>query len=516
MFRSVRSAVLCLSTVGVAAALVIALVSHWGVSRLGGIASQTMVAKDVVADILPPPMYLIELRLVLSQAVEGSMPAADVRANVDRLIREYEDRVAYWTKNPPSGLEKQLLGVQHDMARKFIAAVRDEMVPLLDKGQADEARKKLTQVHALYLAHRAGVDQTTVAATAYADTMSKAFDAAGAEVGWITLAVCVLAMLLLMVVLRPILRGILAPIAFCTRMAQEVAGGNLSMTIQKTHDDELGELQVALAAMQAELRDMVGQVRQRASEIQHTSEAIAHGGQDLSQRGDSVQEAAAAMSRITSTVGDNADSARQANQQAAEAATVAERGGTLVHQVVQTMDGINDSARRIADIIGVIDGIAFQTNILALNAAVEAARAGEQGRGFAVVASEVRLLAQRSAAAAKEIKSLIDASVSRVDSGSRVVREAGDTMSDIVQRVQGVSQVIARITAATAAQGEGVARVNAAVARLDEMGSANSAMVKESADSAANLRQAAHSLVQTVQLFRLDAAEALPRAGLLK
>ena len=511
MFSSVRRSVVCLSMLGVVAAVVVALVSTWGLNRLGGIAERTLVAKDVVADILPPPMYLIELRLVLSQAVEGSMPLPEARQNITRLIGEYEQRVAYWTANPPFGLEKQLLGAQHDAARKFIAAARDDMLPLLERGQREEALAKLAQVHALYLVHRAGVDQTTVAASGFADRMIAEFAATGTQVSWIAGLVCGLAVAILVLMLRPVLRSILAPIAECTETAKQVAAGNLSGLIRQTRKDELGELQQALAAMQNGLRALVGEMRQRASEIADASATIADGGHQLGNRSDSVAAAALAMGRVTSTVGDTAESARQANQQAVEAATVAARGGALVNQVVETMEGIDGSARKIADIIGVIDGIAFQTNILALNAAVEAARAGEQGRGFAVVAAEVRLLAQRSASAAKEIKALIDTSVARVASGSQVVAQAGDTMGDIVRRVQGVSQAIAEITAATAAQGDGVVRVNAAMDELDAMGAANAALVENSAASADKLRRAATGLSSMVQSFRLD--EAVAPAG---
>jgi methyl-accepting chemotaxis protein len=209
------------------------------------------------------------------------------------------------------------------------------------------------------------------------------------------------------------------------------------------------------------------------------------------------------MEQLTATVTQNTDSARQANQLASSAATVAVRGGTLVGQVVSTMEGINHSSRQIVDIISVIDGIAFQTNILALNAAVEAARAGEQGRGFAVVASEVRLLAQRSAEAAKKIKVLIDASVSRVESGSQLVEQTGSTMTEIVASVQRVSSIIAEITTAAAEQDDGLGQISVAVARLDQMTQENAALVEESAASAENLRRSATGLTTLVGAFQL-------------
>ena len=517
MFRSIRSSTLFLAAVGILAALVIALQSYAGFNRLNAIANQTFVAKDVVADILPPPMYLIELRLVLSQAVEGTMPVADAQKQVERLVGDYEARVAYWTQNPPYGLEKQLFGRQHQAALKLIAAAREQVLPALVKNDPAAAKEQLVRAHALYLEHRTGVDETALVGSKLATSSIEDFTATGKDVSrtsWIVLAV---ALGVLVWVSGPVLASIRKPIAHCTRIAQEVAAGNLSAGIQTTRKDEIGALQDALMAMQTSLRRMVGEVRTSSQDIKHSSSEIAHGGMDLSTRTEStaasLEEAAAAMEQLTATVTQNTESARQANQLAASAATVAARGGHLVGQVVTTMQGIDDSSRKIVDIIGVINSIAFQTNILALNAAVEAARAGEQGRGFAVVASEVRLLAQRSAEAAKEIKSLIDASVGRVESGSKLVQEAGTTMTEIVNQVQRVSDIIAEITAAASEQGQGIGQINEAVARLDQMTQENSALVEESAASAENLKRSALGLTSLVSAFRLEPGNAVALPG---
>jgi methyl-accepting chemotaxis protein len=258
----------------------------------------------------------------------------------------------------------------------------------------------------------------------------------------------------------------------------------------------------------------MAQVQGSASNIQVASSEIATGNQDLSSRTEqtasNLQQAASSMEQLTGTVKQSADSARHANQLAASAAEVAARGGSVVAQVVATMDEINTSSRKIADIIGVIDGIAFQTNILALNAAVEAARAGEQGRGFAVVASEVRSLAQRSAEAAKEIKGLIGASVDRVESGSKLVANAGSTMSEIVASVQRVSDIIGEITAASAEQSDGISQVNTSVTQLDQMTQQNAALVEQSAAAAESLRDQAEKLASVVGAFRL-APDAMSR-----
>jgi methyl-accepting chemotaxis protein len=288
---------------------------------------------------------------------------------------------------------------------------------------------------------------------------------------------------------------------------RRIADGDLSTDASATSDQGLmGELQ----RTRQRLRTLVDQVRTSTDSISTASVQIASGNQDLSARTEqtasNLQQTASSMEELTGTVKQSADSARQANQLAASAAEVAQRGGSVVSQVVATMDEITASSKKIADIIGVIDGIAFQTNILALNAAVEAARAGEQGRGFAVVASEVRSLAQRSAEAAREIKGLIGASVERVETGSKLVADAGSTMHEIVASVQRVSDIIGEITAAAAEQSDGIGQVNTAVTQLDQMTQQNAALVEESAAAAESLKDQANRLAQLVAAFRLGAA----------
>ncbi len=302
-------------------------------------------------------------------------------------------------------------------------------------------------------------------------------------------------------------RAIRLPLAEANKLAAGIARGDLSQTITTTRTDEFGELMQSLSAMNSSLATMVAQVRSSTDSIALASAEIASGNNDLSQRTENtssdLQATASSMEELTATVQQSADNARQASQLALNASAVAEKGGSVVSQVVTTMEAINASSRKINDIISVIDGIAFQTNILALNAAVEAARAGEQGRGFAVVASEVRSLAQRSAEAAKEIKSLIGTSVEKVDVGMSLVADAGSTMGDIVQSVRRVTDVVGEITAAASEQSAGIARVNSAIANLDQMTQQNAALVEESAAAAQSMHDQAEQLAQAVSVFTI-------------
>ena len=301
--------------------------------------------------------------------------------------------------------------------------------------------------------------------------------------------------------------SVLKPVDDSIRFAAAVESGALDEHLSVEGRDELTRLSQSLVQMQTGLRGIVLRVREGSESIQLAASEVASGNMDLSGRTEqaaaSLEETASSMEHLTENVRHNADSARQANQLAANASSVATRGGTVVAQVVSTMDDISASAKKIADIIGTIDGIAFQTNILALNAAVEAARAGEQGRGFAVVAGEVRSLAQRSANAAKEIKSLIADSVENVESGSRLVADAGQTMQAIVEQVRSVSTLIDEISVATREQTSGLVNINDAVSEIDKMTQQNSALVEESAAAAESLRGQAERLVHAVSAFKL-------------
>ncbi|TMH08479.1 MAG: DUF3365 domain-containing protein, partial [Betaproteobacteria bacterium] len=311
--------------------------------------------------------------------------------------------------------------------------------------------------------------------------------------------------LLLYVLTRHVVRR---PLREAAQVMEQVAGGDLTVQPRAGGSGEVGRLFGSLNSMIDRLRQTVGRVRDSAESIQMASSDVASGNADLSRRTERtashLQQTAGSMSQLTDSVTQTADSACTANQLVSSASSAAARGGDVVSQVVSTMDEIHASSKKIADIIGVIDGIAFQTNILALNAAVEAARAGEQGRGFAVVASEVRSLAQRSAEAAKEIKSLIGTSVDKVEVGAKLVQDAGTTMQEIVASVQRVSDIIGEITSASSEQSSGLGQINTAVTQLDQMTQQNAALVEQGAAAAESLKEQAQQLNRVVSVFRLE------------
>ncbi|MFL6696821.1 MAG: methyl-accepting chemotaxis protein [Vitreoscilla sp.] len=386
--------------------------------------------------------------------------------------------------------------------------VNAKLAAMIRAGQRDEGAaflvKTLIPVQNTYLAALTDLIDSQVQGM-HSFAADAAAQARGATIMMIALAA--VATLLAAAIGLFITRSITGPIASAVKLAESVAAGDLSARIEVTSRDETGQLLGALKAMVESLVSVVGKVRLSSDCIATGSSQIATGNADLSQRTEeqasNLQQTAASMEQLTSTVRNNSDTARQATQLAGSAAAAATQGGEVVEQVVSTMGAIDASSRKIADIIGVIDGIAFQTNILALNAAVEAARAGEQGRGFAVVAGEVRSLAQRSAEAAKQIKGLIADSVDKVQAGTEQVAEAGRAMNDIVAQVRRVNDLIAEISAATLEQTQGIGQVGDAVSQLDQVTQQNAALVEESAAAAESLSQQAVRLVEAVGVFRL-------------
>jgi len=362
---------------------------------------------------------------------------------------------------------------------------------------------------ALFAPVRAGIDELIQLKLDEAERMSKASQSTYELVRVVCLSGMAFGLVLAGIVGAVLVRGIVQPLEEAVRVASAVAGGDLTQNIDVKAQDETGRLMRALNRMNDGLAQIVGRVRVGTDTIATAATQIAAGNLDLSARTEqqaaSLEETASSMEELTSTVRQNADNAREANVLALSASDVANRGGAVVAQVVRTMADIDASATRIADIIGVIDGIAFQTNILALNAAVEAARAGEQGRGFAVVAGEVRNLAQRSAAAAREIKTLIDDSVEKVRHGSGLVDRAGATMQEIVASVERVTAIMGDITAASQEQSAGIEQVNQAIVQMDQATQHNAALVEQASAAAQALREEAGSLAQAVHLFRIEA-----------
>lgn len=511
MFKSLRGVMALLGAIGVAAALAISAQGYVFINKLDTSANKVYVSKDLVADILPPPMYLIEMRLVLSMMMDGSLSAADGKKRFDELAVEYAQRVEYWTKAPPFGLEVKLLGPQHTAAKAFIAAARIQIVEPVVAGQMDVANGNLAAVHSLYMEHRTGVDATVTEGNAFAAATMKDFNDTHIFSNGAMLVTALVAGVIVFVVYRVVLASIQRPVHSSTRAATLIAAGDLATVVELDlgRTDSLGNLQNALQTMRTGLNATVYSVREVAHSVSVASTEIAQGNHDLSARTESqasaLQETAASMEELTTVVNQNAESAVQANILAKQAADVAQRGGAAVEQVVETMRGINESSRQIAGIVSVIEGIAFQTNILALNAAVEAARAGDQGRGFAVVASEVRSLAGRSAEAAKEIKILIGASVERVSHGSALADTAGVTMLDMLQATQRVSNILTEISSASQEQSSGIAQVRDAVLKMDQVTQQNAAMVEEIAAAASSLKTQASELVSQMAQFSLSA-----------
>ena len=385
-----------------------------------------------------------------------------------------------------------------------------KLVAMILGGQVDDGRAFLVKVmlplQTAYLAAIEAFSQTQVAGMEQFG--KEAADmAASAKLQMVALAA--IAVLMAAALGLVLTKSITRPVDEAVHVAKTVASGDLTAEIHIGATDELGQLMVALYGMNGNLSSIVRQVRHSSDSIATGTSQIAAGNADLSQRTEeqasNLQQTAASMEQMTATVRQNADAARAAAERAESATRVATLGGTVVGQVVSTMEEISVCSKKISDITGVIDGIAFQTNILALNAAVEAARAGEQGRGFAVVAGEVRSLAQRAAVAAKEIKSLIGQSTERVEAGSRLVGEAGTTMGDIVTQVREVSILISEIESATQQQATGIDQVSGAVTQLDQVTQQNSALVEESAAAAESLKRQAMTLSETVRVFRLSA-----------
>jgi methyl-accepting chemotaxis protein len=502
-------------------AVLVAFVALWALATINiqharGLSTDVTMRHDQTAALAQAHGAVWALRAHLAQAMvttevaarEGiAQQAAATRKSFDAAIFNYRQAADL-------GAEEDAL--MRELVASFgrLADARARWFELLAAGSNDEAQKL-------------GAETLQPASTQALSALAKLSDLKDRQVQqaddyynlelqrseWFVHIVGVAALAAAALVIWWLTRSITVPLRAAVDSVETVARGDLTRPIVVSTRDEVGQLLAALQTMQDSLKSLIGEVVQGAHSVADSSAQIAQGNLDLSQRTEeqasTLEETASSMEELTATVNQNAEHARQANQLASGASTVAARGGEVVGDVVRTMTGISDSSRKISEIIGVIDGIAFQTNILALNAAVEAARAGEQGRGFAVVAAEVRSLAQRSATAAKEIKTLIVDSVGQVDAGTRLVHDAGETMQDIVASVGKVTGLVAEIASASQEQSQGIAQVTAAVTQMDQVVQQNATLVEQATAATESMKDQAASLLRAVSQFRIGAAEAV-------
>ena len=433
-----------------------------------------------------------------------------LKAEIDEVSKRTSAQFDH-LKNVMTTADSKAAFEQLSTVRAAYRAPRDKLIKLLQAGQLDEAKQTLVaDVIPRQIAYMKAVDDMV---TIGDQMMVQAGEEADHEVAvtQATVGTCIAGALLMALVIAVwLIRSTTRPLNQAVQVARSVAAGDLTTVFDASGHNETAQLLAALKDMQGRLATIVTDVRSNAEGVATASAEISSGNSDLSSRTENqasaLEQTAASMEELGSTVRANSDNAQQANQLAQAASQVAAQGGHAVQQVVATMKGISDSSRQITDIIGTIDGIAFQTNILALNAAVEAARAGEQGRGFAVVASEVRTLAQRSAAAAKEIKGLIAQSVERVEQGTRQVDDAGTTLEQVVASIRRVSDIVGEISSASREQAAGVGQVGEAVTAMDQVTQQNAALVEQSAAAAESLKLQAQQLVSAMAVFKVPAA----------
>ncbi|OGB30767.1 MAG: hypothetical protein A3F78_02340 [Burkholderiales bacterium RIFCSPLOWO2_12_FULL_61_40] len=467
---------------------------------------KTAVANDIKAQINE-----------ISRSMLGILIMADpgqIKAEVDKI-----EKVSQANNDAIASLDKIIMDEKGRELLKSIVEIRDKFRPLqqafitlVNEDKKDEAQLKyLFSMRPLQKKYFDALDLFVKYQNGQMETAGDSSTHMANQTQWLILILAVAAAATSTVVGFLVTRSIVSPLKTAMGVTQRVAAGDLTSNIDTQSLDEVGQMMTGLKHMNDSLKQLVGEVRSSTNIIASTSQEIAAGNLQLNDRtveqAQTLQETTSSMHDLTTIVKQNADSTQEANELAASASEVAIKGGNVVTQVVQTMGSIHASSKKIADIIGVIDGIAFQTNILALNAAVEAARAGEQGRGFAVVASEVRSLAQRSATAAKEIKALIDDSVANVENGSRLVGQAGTTMTEVVESVKRVTTIMAEITAANREQSVGIQRVNHSIERMDEVTQQNAAMVEEAASAAQALHNEADLMSRAISVFKLGAQD---------
>ena len=500
--------------------VVLLLLGIVGGAGLWGMSRQSAVSHEFVGHAFEETLTLSRLRVALSDmsrhekdmVIQYESPEQMSLANLqwEKAREEVNKEIAHMMQGDADEDNAVLLEMQKRL-NDYVAAVEPVVAQIKSGGydSATVANRMLGRAHDQYAALL--VDMQKIQSIIMQEAASLQKEEAyisGQTTLWFGVALALAALVVVPSTLAN-MQSICQPLDQAQRVATAIMQGDLTQKISTVGRDELTQLMTALGGMQSALVRIVGEVRSSTDSIGTASAEIASGNQDLSTRTEqaasNLQQTASSLEQINGTVRQSADAARQASAMAVANAEVAVRGGHVVGQVVSTMDEINHSSKKISDIIGVIDGIAFQTNILALNAAVEAARAGEQGRGFAVVAAEVRNLAQRSAEAAKEIKGLIGTSVDKVDAGTRLVAEAGSTINEIVVNAEKISAFISEITTAATEQSAGIGQVNTAVGQLDQMTQQNAALVEQGAAAAESLKDQATRLAEVVRVFRLQA-----------
>ncbi|MDQ5895954.1 MAG: hypothetical protein QG612_40 [Pseudomonadota bacterium] len=506
-----RSQIIALGLAGVAAATATGGIGLLSGSRFGSTLEQVITASQALQHSQEADMIHDAVRGDAQLAVLGALQGDSARvAEAEKELREHAEQFGKLLKDlralPLESSTLSALDTIEPQVQAYLAAAAK--VVTRARTDAKDLHQELQNLQTSYLVLETSMGKLS-------DDITTSYKTYSAEAGG---AVSMLHLLIggtLLAAALALAGGSLwlsgqmtRPMRAAVDAADRLAEGDLGRSIEPEGNEETRQLLSAMARMRDSLRDIVRHVKSNADEVANASLQIAQGNQDLSQRTEEqafgLQQTASTMDQLNSTVSHNADNAQKANQLASGAASIAAQGGRVVGEVVETMRGINSSSKKIADIISVIDGIAFQTNILALNAAVEAARAGEQGRGFAVVATEVRNLAQRSASAAREIKTLITGSVTQVEQGTHLVDQAGRTMQEIVSSIEQVSQIVAQISHASAEQSVGVNHIGEAVTKMDQATQQNAALVEQSAAAADGLKRQAQDLVGAVSAFRLD------------